>query len=194
KDHVTVRGRLVGLAKQNVYILLNKPKNCITTLRDEKGRATVMDYVQVKARIYPVGRLDRNTTGVLILTNDGEFANQLTHPRFEIEKVYRVTVDKPIADNHVGLLRRGVKLADGIASAKAVEVVKGTGRTKALLAVSEGRNRVVRRMFETLGYDVKHLDRVSFSGITPAGLSRGSWRYMTNGEVKHLKKLAEGIQ
>lgn len=191
KDLITVNGKRIVPAKRNVYIILNKPKDCITTVSDEKGRTTVMDYVRLKERIFPVGRLDRNTTGVLILTNDGELANKLMHPRFEAEKVYRVALNKPVTDEHIGLLRRGVKLSDGIARALRAEAIRGSGRIKVLIALREGRNREVRRIFEVLGYDVKQLERISFSGITQEGLQRGRWRYMTNREVSHLRDLAE---
>jgi len=191
KDHVSVNGKLVALTQKNVYILLNKPKDCITTLSDEKGRRTVMDYVKVKERVYPVGRLDRNTTGVLILTNDGDFANSLMHPRGGIERVYRVTLNSPVKDVHVGALRKGVRLEDGPAKALAIEVIKGSDRKKVTMAILEGRNREVKRMFEVLGYDVKQLDRVSFGGLTAQGLQRGKWRYLNNDEVRFLKQLAE---
>jgi len=193
-DHVTVGGKRVVLGERSVYIVFNKPKDCITTVEDEKGRTTVMDYVRLKERVFPVGRLDRNTTGVLILTNDGNLAYKLTHPRFEIEKVYRASLNKPITDEHVGMLRRGVKLLDGIGKARAAETIRGSGRLKVLVSLREGRNREVRRMFEALGYDVKHLERISFSGITQEGLSRGEWRYMTKREVSHLRAMSERVR
>ncbi|MEK7749242.1 MAG: pseudouridine synthase, partial [Bacteroidota bacterium] len=148
-DRVTINGKPVALAQKNVYILLNKPRDCITTLSDEKGRTTVIDYVRVRQRVYPVGRLDRNSTGVLILTNDGAFANRLTHPKYEIDKEYRVSLDKKISTEHLGLLRhKGVRLADGLARPKSVEVVKTSGRQQVVISIHEGKNREIRRMCE----------------------------------------------
>ncbi|MGB2869165.1 MAG: pseudouridine synthase [Bacteroidota bacterium] len=187
-DIITVHGKRVHQAEKNVYVLLNKPKDAITTVRDEKGRTTVMDYVKLRERVFPVGRLDRNTTGVLILTNDGELANAMMHPKFEIEKFYRVALDKPCSDLDLRKLKQGVRLEDGPAKAQEAEIIRGTKRTKVLLAIQEGRNREVRRMFEALGYKPKQLDRVSFAGITPLGLPRGKWRFLTNDEVRHLKE------
>ena len=192
-DRVTINGKPVALAQKNVYILLNKPRDCITTLSDEKGRTTVIDYVRVRQRVYPVGRLDRNSTGVLILTNDGAFANRLTHPKYEIDKEYRVSLDKKISTEHLGLLRhKGVRLADGLARPKSVEVVKTSGRQQVVISIHEGKNREIRRMCEALGYVVKQLDRISFGGIAHVGVARGKWRFLNNSEVRHLRGLSEG--
>jgi 23S rRNA pseudouridine2605 synthase len=193
KDIVTVHGNPVHLAQHSIYILLNKPKDCITTVSDEKGRSTVMDYVKVKQRVFPVGRLDRNTTGVLLFTNDGELTNGLIHPKFEIEKVYRVALDKPLGLQDIGKLKRGVTLEDGMAKANAVEIVEGSKKMKVLVSIHEGKNREVRRLFEALGYEVKYLDRVSFAGIRYSGLQRGEWRYLSNAEVRYLKELVVQI-
>jgi 23S rRNA pseudouridine2605 synthase len=190
RDIVTVRGSPVHLAQYFVYILLNKPKDCITTLSDEKDRTTILDYVRVKQRVFPVGRLDRNTTGALLLTNDGNLTNLLIHPKFEVQKVYRVALDKPFQGEHLGRLKRGVRLEDGMARVEDAQIVEGSKRTKILVSIHEGRNREVRRLFEALGYDVKYLDRVSFAGLTCTGLQRGEWRYLTNAEVRFLKGLA----
>jgi len=187
RDIVTVHGNVVNIGRHNVYILLNKPKDCITTLSDEKDRTTVLDYVRVKHRVFPVGRLDRNTTGTLLLTDDGDLTNSLIHPRYEVEKVYRVALDKPLEGGHLGQLKRGVRLEDGMARVSDAEFVEGSKRTKILVSIHEGRNREVRRLFEALGYDVKYLDRVSFAGLTYSGLQRGEWRYLTNEEVRYLK-------
>ena len=189
KDIVTVRGNPVHLAQHNIYILLNKPKDCITTLSDEKDRTTVLDYVRIKQRVFPIGRLDRNSTGVLLLTNDGDLTNSLIHPKFEIQKIYRAALDKPIKNEDVGKLKRGVRLEDGTARADEAEIVEGSKRTKILVSIHEGRNREVRRVFEALGYDVKYLDRVSFAGLTYTGLQRGEWRYLSNAEIRFLKEL-----
>lgn len=188
-DRVTVNGKPVALVEKKIYILMNKPKDAITTMSDEKGRTTVMDYLKTKYRVFPVGRLDRNTTGVLLFTNDGDFANALLHPRNEIEKMYRVTLDKQITDEDLKKLQKGVELQDGVAKARSADIIEGSKRKKVLITLTEGRNREVRRMFEALGYDVKQLDRVSFAGLTPLGVPRGKWRFLTNLEVKQLKEL-----
>jgi 23S rRNA pseudouridine2605 synthase len=193
KDKISINGELVNLEEKLVYILLNKPKDTITTTSDEKGRTTVMKYVRVKERVFPVGRLDRNTTGVLLFTNDGDLANALIHPKFEIEKMYRVTLDRQVNDEDLKKLRKGVRLEDGPAKASTAEMIEGSKRKKVLLTLREGRNREVRRMFEVIGHDVRQLDRVSFAGLTPLGLPRGSSRYLTRSEVNNLKKLTGAI-
>ena len=190
RDRVTVNGQPVEVERKLYYILFNKPKDCITTLSDEKGRTTVLDYVKISKRIYPIGRLDRNTTGVLLLTNDGELANALMHPRGEIERVYRVRLDRAILDEHFGTLRRGVRLEDGVARPQEVALLPGTRRKELLISLAEGRNREVRRTFETLGYDVKGLERVSFAGFTTEGVARGRWRFLSHTEVHHLRQAA----
>ena len=190
RDHVTVRGKQIHVAGRNIYIVLNKPKDAITTMSDEKGRDTVMKYVQVRDRVFPVGRLDRNTTGVLLFTNDGTLAHALLHPSKEFERMYRVTLREPASDDDLRNLRRGVSLEDGFARVQRAECITGSKRKKVLVMVHEGRNREVRRLFEKLGHDVRQLDRVSFAGITPLGLPRGSWRYLTRAEVRSLRNLA----
>ncbi|MBM4168351.1 MAG: rRNA pseudouridine synthase [Ignavibacteria bacterium] len=190
RDRVTVHGQPVSLTQKHVYIVLNKPKDCITTMSDERGRTTVMDYVKQKQRIYPVGRLDRNTTGVLLFTNEGELAHALTHPSRGLEKVYHVRVDKEITDLALQKLRRGVLLDDGKAKAERVEVLPGTRRLEAVVTVVKGRNRIIRRMVEALGYETKKLDRISFCGITTERLARGKWRYLTATEINGLRSLA----
>ena len=189
KDNVSVHGKLVNLEEKLVYILFNKPKDTITTMSDEKGRTTVMSYVHVKQRIYPIGRLDRNTTGVLLFTNDGDLAHALIHPKFEIEKLYRVTLDRQVSDEDIKKLRKGVELDDGLAKVQSAEIINGSKRKKILLALREGKNREIRRIFEVIGYDVRQLDRISFAGLTPLGLPRGCWRFLNRPEVNYLKKL-----
>ena len=189
KDKVLVHGELVHLEEKLVYIIFNKPKDTITTMNDEKGRTTVMNYVHVKQRVYPVGRLDRNTTGVLLFTNDGDLAHALIHPKFEIEKLYRVTLDRQVSDDDLKKLHKGVQLDDGLAKVHSAEIISGSKRQKLLLSLREGRNREIRRIFEIIGYDVRQLDRVSFAGITPLGIPRGSWRFMDRNEINYLKKL-----
>jgi len=189
KDRVSINNELINLEEKLVYIIFNKPKDTITTLSDEKGRATVMKYVHVKQRIYPIGRLDRNTTGVLLFTNDGDLANALIHPKFEIEKMYCVTLDRQISDEDLKKLRKGIKLEDGVAKAESVGIIEGSKRRKMVLTLHEGRNREIRRMFEVIGYDVRQLDRVSFAGLTTLGIPRGDWRFLSQAEVNYLKKL-----
>ncbi len=187
RDKVFANGRQVAIVRDSVYILLNKPKDAITTVRDEKGRTTVMDYVRLNVRVYPVGRLDRNTTGVLLLTNDGEFANGLMHPRKEIEKVYKAGIDKPITHDHARQLAEGVRLDDG-KTGPAEVIIHPSGKGKVVeLRIHEGKNRQVHRMFEALGYAVEKLDRLAYAGLTYEGLPRGRWRFLTVGEVRRLK-------
>lgn len=189
QDRVTVEGRTIGLAERPVYIILNKPKDCITTVSDERGRTTVMDYVKVRQRVFPVGRLDRNTTGVLLLTNDGLLAHALLHPRYEIERMYRVTTARPVQDEDLLRLRRGVRLEDGTAKVREAGIIEGSRRLKVLLSIGEGRNREVRRIFEALEHDVRQLDRVSYAGLTPLGIPRGAWRFLTKEEIGWLRRL-----
>ncbi|MCI0560466.1 MAG: rRNA pseudouridine synthase [Nitrososphaera sp.] len=190
RDRVTVQGNPVFIEHKQVYFVLNKPKDTITTVKDEKGRPTVMDYVRSRERVYPIGRLDRNTTGVLLFTNDGELANALMHPKFEVEKVYHVKLDKGISDDDFRRLETGIRLEDGMAQANFAEVLPKTKRMELFVSIHEGRNREVRRMFEAMKYDVKRLDRISFAGITTTGLPRGKWRKLQSKEVEHLKKVA----
>jgi 23S rRNA pseudouridine2605 synthase len=189
KDRISVNGEIVNLEEKLVYIILNKPKDTITTTSDEKGRSTVMHYVKVKQRVYPVGRLDRNSTGVMLLTNDGDLAQALIHPKHEIEKLYRVTLDRQVNDEELRKLRNGIKLEDGPAKASAVEIIQGSKRKKVFIELHEGRNREIRRMFEALDHDVRQLERVSFAGITLSGLARGSWRFLRQDEISYLKQL-----
>ena len=171
------------------YILLNKPKDCVTTSSDPDGRLTVMDIVKnaCKERIYPVGRLDRNTTGVLLLTNDGDLASKLTHPKFVKKKIYHVWTDKDIAEDDMQRLADGVELDDGPIQADEISYVNDHDKNQAGIEIHSGRNRIVRRMFESLGYRVTKLDRVYFAGLTKKNLPRGRWRYLTQEEVNYLK-------
>ena len=190
-DDVRYKGkRLKG--EKNVYIVMNKPKDYITTTDDPKHRKKVMDLFkgQVKERIYPVGRLDRNTTGVLLFTNDGELAKKLTHPSSNIPKVYVVTLDKAVTKSYMIQLVNGVELDDGIAAADAVSYYAPNRQDKVVLEIHSGRNRVIRRMFEHLNFEVKNLDRIEFAGITKKDLKRGQWRYLSEKEVGFLMMLA----
>ena len=171
------------------YILLNKPKDCVTTADDPNGRLTVLDLVKgaCDERIYPVGRLDRNTTGVLLLTNDGDLASKLTHPKYIKKKIYHVWVDKDIAEEDMQRIADGIELDDGPIHADAISYATDTDKNQAGIEIHSGRNRIVRRIFESLGYHVTKLDRVYFAGLTKKNLPRGRWRYLTQEEVNYLK-------
>ncbi|RZK95040.1 MAG: rRNA pseudouridine synthase [Hymenobacter sp.] len=171
-----------------VYVLLNKPKDFITTTDDPEGRKTVMDLVAKasKERIFPVGRLDRNTTGLLLFTNDGEVAQKLTHPSHKNKKIYQVELDKPLTAEHLGQITAGLELEDGKAEVDDVAVVAGNPHFVGI-ELHSGRNRIVRRIFEHLGYDVVTLDRVQYAGLTKKELPRGKWRYLSEQEVIRLK-------
>lgn len=175
-----------------VYVLLNKPKDYITTTDDERGRANVMELVRdaCEERIYPVGRLDRDTTGLLLFTNDGELTKKLTHPSSEIEKTYAVELDKPFASVDMDVLRNGVELRDGKITPDEVEYV-GESKKEVGITIHSGKNRIVRRIFESLGYEVVKLDRVIFAGLTKKDLPRGRWRFLTKNEVSFLKMLSK---
>ena len=189
-DKIFVDGKQVVILDESVYVLFNKPKDAITTARDERGRATVMDYIKIKERVYPIGRLDRNTTGVLLLTNDGEFANRLMHPKHEVKKAYKVTLDKPITREDIQKLSGGVRLSDGMTEPAEVHDIPN-GKNKIIgIVIHEGRNRQIHRMFEALGYEIYKLDRVAYAGITYESLPRGRWRFLTKNEIKKLKQIA----
>lgn len=175
--------------ERKVYVLLNKPKDCVTTVDDPQERKTVLDCLRGigKERIYPVGRLDRNTTGVLLLTNDGDLASKLTHPKFMKKKVYHVTCDKNVAMSDMDLLVNGIELEDGNVYADEVTYVNDADRSQIGIEIHSGKNRIVRRMMEHLGYRVQKLDRVLFAGLTKKNLKRGDWRYLTEKEVNMLR-------
>ena len=190
-DEVKYAGERIK-AESLRYVLLNKPKDCITTLSDERGRSTVMGLVKnaCRERIYPVGRLDRNTTGLLLLTNDGDLAKKLSHPSHEIRKVYHVITDKNVSIADLKKLESGIELEDGIAKADAALFAgDGSVRTEIGLEIHSGKNRVVRRMFAAMGYEVIRLDRAAFAGLSKKGLPRGRWRFLTDKEVSYLKML-----
>ncbi len=188
-DKVIVKGKQVFLQRNSVYILLNKPKDFITTSNDPQGRKTVLDLIKhaTPERVYPVGRLDRNTTGVLLLTNDGELAQKLTHPSFEVKKIYEVTLDKPVTKKDMESIISGVTLEDGFVQADAVGYADSKDKTVVGIEIHSGRNRIVRRIFEHLGYDVKALDRVMFANLTKKNVDRSKWRFLNEKEVRLLK-------
>ncbi len=187
-DTVEYDEKIVAL-ESKCYILLNKPKDCVTTSDDPNGRTTVLDLVKgaCDERIYPVGRLDRNTTGVLLLTNDGDLASKLTHPKYVKKKIYHVWTDKDIAEEDMQRIADGIELEDGPIHADAISYATETDRNQAGIEIHSGRNRIVRRIFESLGYHVTKLDRVYFAGLTKKNLPRGRWRYLTQEEVNYLK-------
>ena len=190
RDRVEVDGRPVGLSDL-VYVLLNKPTDTITTVADDRGRQTVMDLVSLpeeeKSALFPVGRLDRQTTGALLLTTDGEVAHRLMHPSYGAVKLYRVTLDAPISEADLDRLRRGVDLDDGPARADHAAFL-GAGRSEIGLQLHEGRNRQVRRMVEAIGRRVEALDRVGYAGLELGGLRRGRWRRLEPHEVNRLRR------
>lgn len=193
-DDVRVNGKKTFLAKNLVYILLNKPKDYITTTDDPQGRKTVLDLISraTTERVYPVGRLDRNTSGVLLFTNDGELAQKLTHPSNEIKKVYHVTLNKPLDKKDFEQILSGVVLEDGPASVDVLAYADIKDKTQVGVEIHSGRNRIVRRIFESLGYDVKNLDRVIFAGLTKKNIERGKWRFLNEKEVRDLKHFKKG--
>jgi|SRR6218665_1680378 len=188
-DKVQYDGETIN-AETKRYVLLNKPKDFITTMDDPWGRKTVMGLVfkACKERIYPVGRLDRDTTGLLLFTNDGDLAKKLTHPRYQAKKIYHVETDKPVSKEHLELLKSGIELEDGRIAADNVEYVKdGKSAREVGIEIHSGKNRIVRRMFEKLGYVVVKLDRVQFASLTKKDLPRGFYRHLTEQEVAYLK-------
>lgn len=191
KDEVKVNGKKISIQKELVYILLNKPKDYITTSEDPQGRKTIMDLMKGVStqRIYPVGRLDRNTTGVLLLTNDGELTQKLSHPSYQVKKVYEVTLDRPLEKKDFDRLSAGVTLEDGFIAADAIGYADPKNKKIIGIEIHSGRNRIVRRMFEHIGYDVKGLDRVLFANLTKKNVDRGRWRYLNEKEVRLLKFL-----
>lgn len=189
-DEVRFDGRKLSLEKKE-YVLLNKPKNFITTTRDEKGRRTVMELIAKasNARLLPVGRLDRNTTGLLLFTNDGDLAKTLTHPKHGVRKIYHVFLDKNLTLSDFHKIEAGLELEDGPITVNDVSYIQGAPKNEVGLEIHSGRNRIVRRIFEHLGYHVTKLDRVVFAGLTKKDLPRGHWRYLTPQEVINLKMI-----
>lgn len=188
EDFVTVKGEPVTDRRFLVYFLLNKPKDIITTASDELGRTTVLDLIRSKYRVFPVGRLDRNTTGALIITNDGDLAYRLTHPKFEIKREYKVGLDKDIDLRDARKISHGIELEDGKTGACEV-FVEPKDHSVVRLILAEGKNREVRRIFKALGYEVKKLDRKRFATLSTTGLRRGEHRQLTKAEVRELRDL-----
>jgi len=187
-DEVRFDGRKLS-AEKKVYLLLNKPKDFVTTTDDPHADKTVMDLVKnaCEERIYPVGRLDRNTTGVLLFTNDGDLSKKLTHPSHNMKKIYQVTLNKALSKEHLLQIADGLELEDGKIAADAISFINPENRTEIGIEIHSGRNRIVRRIFEHLGYRVKKLDRVLFAGLTKKSLPRGKWRFLSEKEIHFLK-------
>lgn len=189
-DKVMVDEKLIGDPARHAYIMLNKPKDTITTTSDERGRRTVMDLIDYHDRIYPVGRLDRHTTGVLILTNDGELANRLMHPRYEVERHYEVELDKALSLTHAKeIAAGGVNLGEGDVTGECEVFVDDKDRKLVSITLREGMNREVRRVFDVFGYEVLRLQRRMYAGMTTRGLARGEWRHLERREVSALRRL-----
>jgi 23S rRNA pseudouridine2605 synthase len=188
-DEIKIQGKKITASRNLVYILLNKPKDHITTTEDPEGRKTVMDIVRkaTTERVYPIGRLDRNTTGVLLLTNDGELAQKLSHPSYEVKKIYEVTLDRPLAKKDFDHLLNGVTLEDGFIAPDSLAYADPRNKAVIGIEIHSGKNRIVRRMFEKIGYDVRNLDRVMYANLTKKNVERGKWRFLQEKEIRLLK-------
>ena len=186
-DEIRFNGeRLRG--EEKVYIVMNKPKGYVTTASDPHAEKTVMDLLKnCPARVFPVGRLDKNTTGVLMFTNDGDIAEKLTHPAYDKKKIYQVILDRPVSQEDYEKILSGIELGDGLIKADELEYIDATDHKKIGIEIHSGKNRIVRRIFESLGYDVRALDRVYFAGLTKKGLKKGEWRFLTPGEANILR-------
>lgn len=181
---IRVDGKLLSFDTKKIYIMLNKPRGYVSTAHDERGRKTILDLIDVSERVYPVGRLDLNSEGLILLTNDGELTNALIHPRFEVEKTYRAKISGDITEEKLDLLRAGIELDDGLTSPAEIFLL---GKDLVEITIHEGRNRQVRRMFAAIGCDVKRLRRIKFANLTLDGLKVGKFRELTAEEVKKLK-------
>ncbi|MBT8191189.1 MAG: rRNA pseudouridine synthase [Saprospiraceae bacterium] len=188
-DKVEYLGKAIKPIENKVYLLLNKPKNVITTMDDERGRKTVWDIVKskVSVKIFPVGRLDRNTTGLLLLTNDGDLTQKLSHPRTKVKKIYQVVLDKPVTEKHMESIKEGLVLEDGKADVDEISYILDKPANYVGIELHSGKNRIIRRIFEHLGYEVTSLDRVYFAGLTKKDLPRGWSRFLRQREVIMLK-------
>jgi 23S rRNA pseudouridine2605 synthase len=188
-DEVVYNGKKLFVTKNLVYILLNKPKDYITTTDDPQGRKTVLQLIRnaTDERVYPIGRLDRNTSGVLLLTNDGDLTQKLSHPSYEIKKIYEVKLDKPLLKNDFDKIVKGLKLEDGEILIDSLAYADARDKSIIGIELHSGRNRIVRRIFEHLGYDVKGLDRVMYANLTKKNVERSKWRYLSEKEIRLLK-------
>lgn len=193
-DKVEYGGKVISPVLEKYYYLMNKPKNVITTMNDEHGRKTVFDIIKthIKTRVFPVGRLDRATTGLLMMTNDGDLAQKLAHPSYKIKKLYHVRLDKDLEKEDFDQIAKGLELEDGLAIVDRLDYVKNAGPNEVVIEIHIGKNRIVRRIFEHLGYEVKYLDRVYYAGLTKKDLPRGWIRELTKQEVIMLKHFNVG--
>lgn len=190
EDKIQIDGKNIEATQNLTYILFNKPENCISTVSDEQGRRSIFDIVKSasKCRLYPVGRLDRNTTGLILLTNDGELTNKLMHPKHEVVKKYNVELDRPLSKIDFDALSSGIYLSDGFIKPDAIFFDHGKPGRKIIVQLHSGRNRIVRRIFEHFKYHVIKLDRFYLGGLTKKGLQIGQWRHLTKQEIKTLKE------
>ena len=190
-DEVVYNGKKLFVTKNLVYILMNKPKDYITTTDDPQGRKTVLQLIKAATdeRVYPIGRLDRNTSGVLLLTNDGDLTQKLSHPSYEVRKIYEVKLDKVLTKAHFDQILKGLTLEDGPVFVDSLAYADSKDKSVIGIEIHSGRNRIVRRIFESLGYDVKALDRVMYAGLTKKNVERGKWRFLSEKEIRLLKYL-----
>lgn len=188
-DVVKLKGQPIKPVEKLVYYLLNKPRNVLTTSSDERGRKTVIDIIadKIPERIYPVGRLDRNTSGLLLMTNDGDLTKKLSHPSHKVPKVYHVTLDKNLSLKDLETIRTGVTLDDGVIKADSLHYMENMTKREVQIELHSGKNRIVRRIFESLGYEVLKLDRTYYAGLTKKNLPRGFYRHLTKEEIRMLK-------
>lgn len=189
KDQIRFDDKVVKIEKKKVYILMNKPKNTLTTVSDDRGRRTVLDIVSKKVtqRVYPVGRLDRNTTGLLLLTNDGDLAKKLSHPSHGVKKIYHIILDRNLLPSDLDKILRGIELDDGLAEVDSAKYVPNSPKSEVLIELHSGKNRIIRRIFEHLDYTVSRLDRIYLGGLTKKDIPRGWFRPLTEKEVIMLK-------
>ncbi len=189
KDKIEYLGKVLKIEEKKIYLLLNKPKNVITTMEDERGRKTVWDIVKSKVnyKIHPVGRLDRNTTGLLLFTNDGDLTMQLSHPRTKVKKIYKVVLDRNVDEADMEAIKKGIKLEDGKTEVDEISYIKDEPANHIGIELHSGKNRIIRRIFEQLKYEVIALDRVYFAGLTKKDLPRGWSRFLSQKEVIMLK-------
>ena len=188
-DKVEYQGKIVKPVTKLVYLLLNKPKNVITSMKDERGRKTVWDIIEskVNTKLFPVGRLDRNTTGLILMTNDGDLAFNLSHPKTKVKKIYQVVLDRPLDEEDINAIKKGLKLEDGKAEVDEISYIQELPPTHIGIQLHSGKNRIIRRIFEHLKYEVVTLDRVYFAGLTKKDLPRGWSRFLSKKEIIMLK-------
>ena len=190
KDEVFINNKRIVLKEKYRYIVLNKPLNCITTLKDEKGRKKIIDYINISERLFPIGRLDINTTGVLLLTNDGDLAYRLSHPKYQTDKTYIVVLDKKISKKCIEEFKKGVVIGKDEIVTGDVKIIENKNKKHTVrIKIHTGKKRQIKRMFSALGYNVLELERIEFAGIKKDGLKPGNWRNLTKEEVDSLKKL-----